>query len=166
MAFGSTRLFNSSPALIPPLVEALKRQLVAEEFTVNVTPIATGGMLVSLSKGGFFKKIAGLKTALNVKIVPQENAIFVDASIGIFGQELIPSAITILFFWPMIIPQIWGLVQQSHLDEHVMSLIAQYLGELSVSSHTEVPAEKGLFCPECGTRVSGGKFCSACGARL
>lgn len=165
MAFGSKRIFNSSPALIPPLAEALERQLVAEGYEVKTEGIVTGGMQVSLSKGGMFKKVAGLKTALNVKITPSGNSILVDASIGVFGQQLIPSAITLLVFWPMIIPQIWGLVQQSQLDDHVMSIITQVLGELR-GNGTAQDVSKGLFCPSCGARVGGGKFCQECGAKL
>jgi len=168
MAFSSKRLFNSSPALIPPLTEALARQLVIEGYEVNTESIVTGGMHVSLSKGGMFKKVVGLKTALNVKITPSgETAIVVDASIGIFGQQLLPSAITLLVFWPMIIPQIWGLVQQSQLDDHVMSIITQILGELRDSAGgAPQNASRGLFCPSCGARVGGGKFCQECGAKL
>ncbi len=167
MAFTSKRTFNSPPALIPPLVEALERQLVAEGYEVQSESIVTGGMQVSLSKGGMFKKVAGLKTALNVKITPDGNSILVDASIGIFGQQLLPSAITLLVFWPMIIPQVWGLVQQSQLDGHVMSLITQILGELRMANGgTSQNVGNGLFCPSCGARVGGGKFCQECGAKL
>ena len=167
MAFGSKRLFNSPPALIPPLAEALERQLVAEGYEVKTESIVTGGMQVSLSKGGMFKKVAGLKTALNVKITPSDNAILVDASIGIFGQQLLPSAITLLVFWPMIIPQIWGLVQQSQLDDHVMSIVTQILGELrDTANGASQNVSNGLFCPSCGARVGGGKFCQECGAKL
>ena len=44
--------------------------------------------------------------------------------IGIFGQQVIPTIITMFIFWPVILSQLWGIVKQSQLDDRVMIIAA------------------------------------------
>ena len=87
---------------------------------MTVTNIPTGGVQVSIRKGGTFKAIIGMKTALNVRIEPVANGTTVEAGVGIFGQQAIPTAITLLVFWPVIIAQVWNMAQESKLDEEAL----------------------------------------------
>jgi uncharacterized membrane protein len=94
---------------------------------VTAEPIPTGGWQVSVRKGGIFKTVSGLKTALNIKIEPAENWTNAEASIGVFGAQVIPTAITLLVAWPIILFQIWGLARNSGLDEEALTTIEQIL---------------------------------------
>lgn len=51
-----------------------------------------------------------MKTALKVNIIPNGNYIQITAGVGIFGQQAIPTVISMLFFWPVLITQISGMV--------------------------------------------------------
>ena len=41
----------------------------------------------------------------------------VSMDVGVFGKQALPTAISTLVFWPVLIPQIYGLVQQNELDK-------------------------------------------------
>ena len=74
-----------------------------------------------------FKAVLGLKSALKVSLIPKDNAIAFEAGIGIFGQQAIPTIISMLFFWPVLITQIWGIVQQSKLDDKALEIAEEVL---------------------------------------
>jgi len=88
---------------------------------------------VSIRRGGIFKAIIGLKTALNVRIEPVANGTKVEAGVGIFGQQAIPTAVTLLVFWPVILAQVWNMAQEAKLDEEALGVAEQ-----SLKAHSEV----------------------------
>ena len=101
--------FNSSHTVphvvedLTPVAQDVMRHFESRDYEVSETPIPTGGVQVSIRRGGTFKAIIGMKTAMNIKIEPQANGTRVEAGVGIFGQQAIPTAITLLVFWPVII---------------------------------------------------------------
>lgn len=166
MAFSSCRTFRVSPDYIPAIADDLQHDLRNEEFEVSHEELLGGNAVVSITKGGFFKAVVGMKTSLRITLTGMGDRIKVSADVGIFGQQAIPAVISMLFFWPVIITQIWGLVKQSQLDDHVMELV-----DRSIDRHAArtVQAQQGdsasVFCPNCGAHAKG-VFCSACGTRL
>ncbi len=76
-----------------------------------------------------------MKTALNVKIEPATDGTKVDAGVGIFGQQAIPTAITLLIFWPVVIAQVWNMAQEAKLDEEALDVT-----EKSLKAHSDVPS--------------------------
>lgn len=120
---------------LSPVAQDVMRHFEQQDFEVTETPIRTGGVQVSIRKGGIFKAIIGLKTALNVRIEPVANGTRVEAGVGIFGQQAIPTAITLLVFWPVVIAQVWNIAQQAKLDEEALGVAEQ-----SLKSHSEVPS--------------------------
>lgn len=166
MAFSSTRIFNVSPNLIQPIAEDVATQLTAEGYDVDVESSLGNDVQISLSKGGMFKKVLGLQTALNVMLSDQGDSIKAEATVGIFKQQVIPTLIMLFITWPVIVTQIVGLVKQSHLDDHIMELIDSAISQLGAKVALKKVAKNGAYCPNCGTRVSGGKFCSECGEGL
>lgn len=159
--FKSTQTFQASPEIIPVVVSEVSEALKQEQYEVHSELLASGGADISITKGGVFKAIVGMKTALKVNIVPNGNESFTaEAGVGIFGQQAIPTALTMLVAWPVMIPQIWGLIEQSKLDEHVLELIQQSIDKNKGASNT-------LFCPNCGHKVNvGDMFCGGCGIKL
>jgi hypothetical protein len=134
--FNSTKTFPYSVEDIAPVAKDVMDHFADQDFEVTETNIPTGGVQVSIRKGGTFKAIIGMKTALNIKIVPVANGTTVDAGVGIFGQQAIPTAITLLVFWPVIIAQVWNMAHESKLDEEALDV-----AEESLKAHSEAPSE-------------------------
>jgi hypothetical protein len=111
------------------------RHFESQDYEVTEAHIPTGGVQVSIRRGGTFKAIIGLKTALNIKIVPEANGTRVEAGVGIFGQQAIPTAITLLVFWPVLVAQVWNMAQESKLDEEALGV-----AEESLKAHSQAPS--------------------------
>lgn len=168
--FTSTRTFSLTVDDLTPVVEELRRHFERQGYEVSVQKRIAGDWDISLTKGSLFRSVCGLRTALKIELNPQCGSLLATASVGIFGQQAIPTAITLLFFWPLIITQVWGLVAQSKLDDEALDLIGQSLSrqastgtagrevaQVSSGSH-------GRFCTACGTGMpNSAKFCMACG---
>ena len=120
---------------LSPVAQDVMRHFEQQDFEVTETPIRTGGVQVSIRKGGIFKAIIGLKTALNVRIEPVANGTRVEAGVGIFGQQAIPTAITLLVFWPVIIAQVWNMAQEAKLDQEALRV-----AEESLKAHSGAPS--------------------------
>jgi hypothetical protein len=133
--------FNSSSTVpyhvadLAPVAQDVMRHFEQQDYEVTETPISTGGVQVSIRRGGTFKAIIGLKTALNIKIEPVANGTNVEAGVGIFGQQAIPTAITLLVFWPVIIAQVWNMAQEAKLDEEALRV-----AEESLKAHSDAPS--------------------------
>lgn len=126
---------------LSPVAQDVMRHFEQQDFEVTETPIRTGGVQVSIRKGGIFKAIIGLKTALNVRIEPVANGTRVEAGVGIFGQQAIPTAITLLVFWPVVIAQVWNMVQQAKLDEEALGVAEESLKAHSAGAPSPIAQE-------------------------
>jgi hypothetical protein len=139
--------FNSSKTVpyvvenLAPLAQEVMRYFESQDYEVTDTPIATGGVQVSIRRGGIFKAIIGLKTALNIRIEPEANGTRVEAGVGIFGQQAIPTAITLLVFWPVIIAQVWNMAQEANLDEEALRVAEESLKAHSSKAPSGATAE-------------------------
>jgi hypothetical protein len=113
--------------VVNEVMEYFRRQgyEVAGQKTAN-------GWEISLTKGGVFKSLLGLKTALKIYIEPTAKLTVVKTKVGLFGTQALPTTIAFWIFWPVLIPQIWGLVQQAKLDEEAISCV-----EASLQSHAK-----------------------------
>jgi hypothetical protein len=133
--------FNSSKTVpyvvgdLAPVAQEVMDHFEQQDYEVTVTNIPTGGVQVSIRRGGTFKAIIGMKTALNIKIEPVANGTTVEAGVGIFGQQAIPTAITLLVFWPVLIAQVWNMAQESKLDEEALRV-----AEESLKAHSDAPS--------------------------
>lgn len=161
--FKSSKVINGNPALIETAAQNVKTAFAAEGYEFSKTSLANG-CEVYLTKGGIFKAVLGLKTSLNISITEcGPNQIQVQAGVGIFGQQAIPTAIMLFVFWPVLLTQIWGMVVQSGLDDKAIKIIE---GTFQNGSAGNVSAA-GAFCRSCGAAISfGQKFCNQCGNRL
>lgn len=166
MAFSSSKIFWASADYIPVVVEDLCETLKVEGYEVVSQKLVSGDEEISISKGGFFRSISGMKTALKITLTGLGDRFRVDCKVGIFGQQAVPTIISMLFCWPVMITQIWGLVRQSKLDDHVLDLVDEAIKNHAIKSEQVVKGgDKMAFCSACGARVKG-VFCSACGAKL
>jgi hypothetical protein len=133
--------FNSSKTVpyvvedLAPVAQEVMAHFESQDYEVTETHIPTGGVQVSIRRGGTFKAIIGMKTALNIKIEPQSNGTRIEAGVGIFGQQAIPTAITLLVFWPVLVAQVWNMAQEAKLDEEALGVV-----EESLKSHSQAPS--------------------------
>jgi hypothetical protein len=142
---------------------------------------------VSITKGGLFKAAVGLRTALKVQLVRQPGGTLVRAGAGVFGKQAVPAALTLFVAWPVLLAQVWGLINQAGLDDEAIKAVELSLNRLSRLSGahdrahdngraaTKDPSDDtdasavavpfGAFCPRCGHRqTDDARYCPHCGA--
>lgn len=169
--FKTQKTIIASPELIPEMSNLIISHFSKEGFETQNTNLPGGACQISISKGGLFKAALGLKTALNISLTPVNGNVYFDAGIGIFGKQVVPSMLTLFVAWPIIITQMWGLVQQSKLDDQALALAedaARTASSGSSKGSTPNPsASAGRFCTSCGTPLTGNeRFCPNCGKEL
>ncbi len=162
--FSTKKILYGSISLIPTIANRIQEEFQNEGYEVAMDALSSGGYDISITKGGVFKAVLGMKTALKVTLLPQGSNIHFEAGVGIWGQQAIPTVISMLFFWPVLITQIWGLVQQAKLDDKAITIAENVVyanGAKSVNSNG------GKFCTSCGTQnAESANFCSGCGRPL
>lgn len=166
--FKSSKTFLASPALIPMIAQEIATSFANESYEVQTEELISGGYDISITKGNLFKAVLGMKTALKVNIFPQGDNIRIEAGVGIFGQQAVPTVISLFFFWPVVITQISGLISQSKIDDKVLEIAADTIQRESARTYT-APANTtlGKFCTHCGKQLEAdAKFCSSCGNKL
>lgn len=117
--------------------------------------------------GRMSKPVLGMKTALKVTLKPYAGKVSFDAGIGIFGQQLILTLVMYFIAWPVLITQLWGMVQQSELDEIALKLAESVVTSTPDSQQTVKQTEIFVFCPNCGIKHDTSvRFCPQCGTML
>lgn len=168
-AFSSAKTIPIVVADLSPVANDLVLHFQQQGYETTSASTLTGGWDVSITKGGMFKSVIGTKTALKIEITADRNQTDVRASVGIFGLQAIPSAISLLLFWPLLATQIFGLVRQSHLDEEAIACVEASLRTHGAQSATASsrPSRQQRFCVECGAaNPPDAMFCAKCGVKL
>lgn len=165
--FNTHKIINAAPSLIPAMSDKIISHFKAEGYEVDVQVSNLGTHDISLTKGGMFKAVIGLKTALKVTLKPEADKVSFDAGIGIFGQQLIPALVMYFVAWPVLLTQIWGMVQQSNLDDTALALAESVVSPDPSATNVVEPTAISSFCPNCGGKHEVGmKFCPYCGEKL
>lgn len=166
--FKSTKTFFASPALMPAIAQDIVTTFSDEGYQVQSDNLLSGGYDISITKGGIFKAILGMKTALKVEILPAGSYIKINAGVGIFGQQAIPTVISMLFFWPVLLTQISGLISQAKMDDKVMEIAHDTIAREAYQHGTSTTSKpKGKFCTRCGKEnEADAAFCCGCGNKL
>lgn len=164
--FNTHKIINAEPSLIPAMANKITDYFKSQGYEVDVQVSDLGTYDISLTKGGMFKAVLGLKTALKVTLKSELDKVSFDAGIGIFGQQLIPALIMYFVAWPVLLTQIWGMVQQSNLDDTALMLAESVIPSNSTLDRTVEPTSISSFCPNCGYKHDAGmRFCPSCGMR-
>lgn len=173
--FNTKTILYGNPTLIPTIADRICQVFTIEGYEISRENLMSGGIDISVTKGGMFKAIVGMKTALKITLTPQNNVIAFEAGVGVFGQQALPTVISMLFFWPVLLTQIWGLVQQSHLDDKALATAQSVINEQAGNANaiygtqtSQSPAQGAAkFCTGCGTKLpENARFCANCGAPL
>lgn len=165
--FSTKQILFGSASLISTIASHIREDFQNDGFEVVMDEVSGGGYDISITKGGLFKAVLGMKTALNVSLLPQGNDINFEAGVGIWGQQAIPTAISMLVFWPVLITQIWGMVEQSKLDDRALEIAKDVIYASNNAGSASSASTGGQFCTNCGTRnPESANFCSGCGKAL
>lgn len=170
-AFESQQTYYTPVTDLEPVVRETERHFRDQGFEAAGERRMSGAWDISLTRSNLFKTVCGLKSALKIELVPQDGAVFVKAGIGIFGEQAIPSIISLFFFWPVLVTQIWGLIQQSKLDEEALRVIGESLGRQKEAKKQTEPGRNPDMptksCKACGATIpAGSAFCPACGEKV
>ena len=123
-AFTTKKTLYGNPSQIPAVAEQIRQSFAADGYEVRIENPANG-QEIYITKGGFVKAALGLRSALKVTMKPtRDGNINFEAGVSIFKQQFVPTVITMCFFSPVVIAQIWGMIKQSKLDEKAV-LVAE-----------------------------------------
>ncbi|MBE6201095.1 MAG: zinc ribbon domain-containing protein [Rikenellaceae bacterium] len=174
--FNTKQLIDCSPTLIPQMADSIKSEFQKEGYDVERTKLSNGGYDISISKGGVFKAIVGLRTALKITLLPQgSNHIDFEAGIGIWGQQVVPTLVMWFVTWPVMLTQLWGMVKQSQLDDKALAIVLAVRNKANSATLNAAPATTLIapptsshkFCIACGHKNEAeARFCCACGNKL
>ena len=162
----SSRIFSTTVQDTESISQYCKQYFENKGYSVAVEPTLNGNF-VSITKGGIFQSIAGMKTGLNINIDRMPQAISVSMKVGIFGKQAVPAAIAMLVFWPIIIPQIYGLIQQNKLDAEAYEVIGVAIKNCEKQINDNTENGNVSFCQFCGAKVpADAEFCTSCGKKM
>jgi hypothetical protein len=185
--FKSERLIPVTAPDLGPVAAELAEHFRQRSYEVECLQVADGAWQVGITRGGMFKAAVGLKSALKIEIERQPFGTMVRAGTGIFGKQAVPTAITMLVAWPVLLTQAWGLVQQAGLDGEAIRVVELSLtrgeragatpdaapaagaGATEPDGHdsraaTAGPASPAAFCTGCGSTLDAdARFCASCG---
>ena len=165
--FSTKKILYGSTSLIPTIANRIQEEFQRDGYEVAMDALSSGGYDISITKAGSFKAVLGMKTALKVTLLPQGSNIHFEAGVGIWGQQAIPTVISMLFFWPVLLTQIWGMVEQSKLDDKALDIAKDVIYLNSNSGATSAAPSGSKFCTNCGTQnPASANFCSGCGRAL
>ena len=128
-AFTTKKALYGNPSQIPAVAEQISQTFAADGYEVRIDNPANG-QEIYITKGGFIKAVLGLRSALKITMKPTRNGnIDFEAGVSIFKQQFVPTVITMCFFSPVVIAQIWGMIKQSKLDEKAIAIAERALYE-------------------------------------
>lgn len=165
--FNTKKILYGSTSLIPTIANRIKDEFQNQGYEVSMDALSSGGYDISITKGGIFKAVLGMKTALKVTLLPQGENIKFEAGVGIWGQQAIPTVISMFFFWPVLITQIWGMIEQAKLDDKALEIATDVICMNNNKTAAVNNATGSKFCTACGTKnVETAHFCCGCGRQL
>lgn len=121
-AFTTKKKIFGDSSMIPYMAEQIRQEFSVEGFEVIISDLKSGKE-INITKGGLFKAVVGLRSALKVSITPAKDGyIDFEAGVSIVKQQLLPTIVTVWLFSPVVIVQIWGMIKQSKLDEKALDI--------------------------------------------
>ncbi len=126
-AFTTKKTLYGNASQIPAVAEQIRQAFATDGYEVRIDNPANG-QEIYITKGGFVKAALGLRSALKVTMKPtRDGNINFEAGVSIFKQQFVPTVITMCFFSPVVIAQIWGMIKQSKLDEKAVTIAERAL---------------------------------------
>ena len=189
--FKSEKFVPGSGVDLDVVAHELAEHFRDRKYEVTYSQVDDRTWDVSITRGGMFKKAVGLKSALTIGLQKRPHGTYVRAGAGVFGKQAAPTVISVFVAWPVLLPQVWGLIRESGLDDEAVRVVELSINRMVRSSgmtavdtsdapgtddRTAVAGARtgagrpggsapARFCPNCGTEgAPDSRFCSACGA--
>ena len=161
--FNTKEILSAPSTLITTIANEVATHFSNQGYDVVSDKLSSGGYDISISKGGMFKAVLGVKSALKISLLPQGNSILFNAGVGVFGKHVVPTLVMFYVGWPLLITQLWGLIKQSKLDDEALAVAKRVIDEAGVNASTDA----SKYCTSCGTKNAlSANFCCSCGQRL
>jgi ribosomal protein L40E len=157
--FKTSKTIPATLTDLTPVAQAVMKHFARQDYEVSDQQPGPKCWEIGIHKGGIFRAVIGMKTALRIRIETIGANTEVGACIGLLDSQGISTAVSMLAFWPVLATQTWGLVRQAKLDEEAIAVAEEAL--LAASQDQNMTR----FCHDCGASVPGSAtFCPACGA--
>jgi len=140
--FKSETLIPISATDLGPVAEELAEHFRNRNYQVECAETDDSKWEVGITRGGKFKSIAGLKSAMRVELEPVRRGTMVRTGAGVFGKQAAVTAVTLVVWWPLAIAPVWGMIVQAGLDKEAVRVVevslkrAQRLSDLSAGDVT------------------------------
>lgn len=171
--FKSERRIWTMSTDLAPVAEHLAAHFRGKGYEVVSQQTGVGAWDIDITRAGAFRTISGMRTALKVRLEPESGSVTARAGIGILGQQALPTVVSMLVFWPILVTQVWGAVQASKLDDEALGVVEAGIAMVDSGGApvpafgASVPAQAGaVFCAQCGSPAGGGRFCTNCGSPI
>ncbi|MEV6630359.1 hypothetical protein AB0M54_06360 [Actinoplanes sp. NPDC051470] len=156
--FKSERRFWTDVTDLRPVVDRTAEHFRGKGYTVASAETGAGAWDVDITRTGVFRTVSGMRTALKVRLEPEPGSVLARAGVGILGQQALPTVVSMLIFWPILVTQIWGAIRSAKVDDEALAVIEKAL--------SGAPAPAPSICPHCDAPHGGGRFCTECGGAL
>lgn len=120
--FKTSKMLYGNPGLTRTIADEIASAFRSDGYDVDYVVSSNGWREISITKGGLFKRCLGMRTAMKVILYPYNESIKFETEVGIFGNQIIPTILVISGMWIVLVPQIWGLIRQSKLDDKALEI--------------------------------------------
>ncbi len=156
-----SRYYPSVEADIPKLTTEL-RSLFDEGYEVQTMQVSSTSV-VQARKSTTLRDLAGLSTALTIKITPEAAGTRVEIGMQKWFDKAAVAAVGAIVFAPLLALAALGAYWQYKLTEDAWKIIEDHIAR---KAGGYVPPSPGR-CGTCdATNIAGSDFCSSCGANL
>lgn len=120
--FKSSKVLYGNSGLISTISHEIESAFRLDGYDVDSVISSNGWREITITKGGLFKRCLGMRTTMKVILYPYNGNIKFETEPGIFGNQVIPVILVASGLWIVLIPQIWGLIRQSKLDDKALEI--------------------------------------------
>lgn len=154
------RLISTTLSDISQVANDVRSWLRMRDYNINAENTSKG-YLISASKGGFLKAMAGLRTAFNINLSLENNRLWIIVSdAGQFGEIPVPTIYTVLAKNP---DQDEYIFSPSNPYNDIINMIEAAVKKAEESADK---SDKSCFCHACGKPIpQSAGICPLCGAK-
>jgi len=118
----NAQIFNLPLEESSKIVESLKSFLCSNGYSVQEF-LKHDGLILQIRRGGGFKAVLGLSTALNVNIEQNERYFTISFSNGKWVDKAAVAGISMFVLWPLLITSAVGAYKQSELPNQIIQYV-------------------------------------------
>lgn len=145
-----------------PQLNAELRVLFDNEYEVQTFQVSSTA-IVQARKSSTLRDLAGLSSALTIKITPESGGTRVEIGMQKWFDKAAVAAVGAIVFAPLLALAALGAYWQYKLTEDAWKIIEDHIARKAGGYVPPLPGR----CGTCGAaNIAGSDFCSSCGANL